>query len=88
MSRDSREPSGDVTIALSDVQQGWLAKRAAAELPPLSTVAMLSRLVDEAMAESKAHAREREHQLEVYGASGYPEHHPDYPDPPQGRRNV
>jgi hypothetical protein len=88
VSRDTREPSGEVTIALSDVQLGWLAKRARAELPPVSTVAMLERLVDEAMAASKSVAHEREHQLEVYRASGYPEHHPDYPDSQQGRRNV
>jgi hypothetical protein len=54
----------------------------------VSTVAVLRRLVDEAMAEGKALAGEREHQLEVYQASGYAEHHPDYPEPAQGRRNV
>ena len=88
MSNDTRELSGAVTISLSDAQVGWLAKRAAAETPPLSSVAMLSRLLDEAMADSKAVAGERKHQLEVYRASGYAEHHPDYPDPPQGGRNV
>lgn len=88
MSTDSRERSGEVTIALSDVQLGWLAKRAAEEMPPVSTVAVLGQLVDEAMAEGRALAGEREHQLEVYQASGYAEHHPDYPEPAQGRRNV
>jgi len=71
-----------VRTVLAVDQMAWLSKVAAEQTPPLSASTMLRRLVDEAMAESRASAGRRAEQLEIYRASGYPEHHPDYPDFP------
>jgi hypothetical protein len=49
---------------------------------------MILRLIDQAIAEGQAAARRREEQLEIYRASGYPEHHPDYPDVYRERSGV
>jgi hypothetical protein len=70
-------------VALSDVQLAWLSKVAAEQAPPLSVNELLGRIVDDAIAQSKADARQRAERLEVYRASGYSEHHPDYPNVPR-----
>jgi hypothetical protein len=57
---------------------------AGAHVPPVSATAMLGRLIDEAMARQGESERHRAWQLEVYEASGYQEHHPDYPHLPRG----
>lgn len=73
----------DVRVSLTDDQARWLGKTAAASRPPVDSSELLGRLVDDAIAKSETEARLRTWQLDVYQASGYPEHHPDYPDFPQ-----
>ena len=70
-------------LALSDQHLGWIQEMADAQAPPVSATAMLGHLVEEAMARHGDETRRREEQLEVYSASGYSEHHPDYPDLPR-----
>jgi hypothetical protein len=41
-------------------------------------------IVDQPIAEGKAAVLRRAEQFEIYRASGYAEHHPDYPDFPGG----
>jgi hypothetical protein len=69
---------------LSDAQLDWIRRVAAAQTPPLSATGMLRLLVDEAVEKHDKMARRREEQLEIYRASGYAEHHPDYPHLPRG----
>lgn len=73
---------------MSDAQLAWLGQLAAAQDPPLSTNEMLARIVDQAIVEGQAEARRRVEQLEIYRASGYAEHHPDYPGLPRGLSDV
>ena len=73
-----------VQVRLSDEQYAWLSDVAADHQPPLSTNEVLSQLVDQAIAAGQAAALRRAEQLEIYRASGYAEHHPDYPDSPRG----
>ena len=68
-----------VTVALTETQDAWLRRRAADQSPPVAPGEALRRILDEAIAASRATAERRARQLEVYRASGYPEHHPDYP---------
>ena len=77
-----------LSVVLNDPQLRWLTARAAEQEPALSAGTMLGRLVDEAMVEQREESRRREERLEVYRASGYPEHHPDYPDLPRGLSDV
>lgn len=72
----------EVLVVLTDVQDRWLSETAAEQSPPLSVSELLGRILDEAIAESEAAARRRALQFETYRASGYPEHHPDYPNFP------
>jgi hypothetical protein len=85
---DPVEETGDIRAVLSGVQLAWLSKAAAEQAPPLSAGTMLGRLVDQAIADSDAATRRRAEQLEIYRASGYREHHPDYPDLPRGLTDV
>lgn len=71
-------------VRLSDEEYAWLSKVAADHKPPLSTNEVLPELVDQAIADGQAAALRRAEQLEIYRASGYAEHHPDYPDFPRG----
>lgn len=82
------ERTREVTVVLTEVQLSWLGQVAAGQTPPLSTGTMLGRLVDRAIADSQAAKRRRAEQLEIYRASGYTEHHPDYPDLPRGLSDV
>jgi hypothetical protein len=45
---------------------------------------MVAYLVERAMVASVGEDGKRAHQLEVYRASGYAEHHPDYPNVSDG----
>jgi hypothetical protein len=71
-----------VHVRLSDEQYAWLSDVAAAHKPPLSMNEVLRELVDQAIADGQAATLRRAEQLEIYRASGYAEHHPDYPDFP------
>ncbi len=71
----------DRGVALSDLHVRWIEQRAAEHVPPLSASAMLGQLIDAAMVRHGERTQRRAWQLEVYEASGYPEHHPDYPGP-------
>lgn len=73
-----------VRVRLSDDRYAWLCDAAAEHKPPLSTDELLRQLVDQAIAEGKAAVLRRAEQFEIYRASGYAEHHPDYPDFPGG----
>jgi len=73
-----------VRVRLSDDRYAWLCEAAAEHKPPLSTDELLRQLVDQAIAEGKAAVLRRAEQFEIYRASGYAEHHPDYPDFPGG----
>jgi hypothetical protein len=72
-----------VEVLLSDEQGAWLSEVAADHKPPLTTNEVLCQLVDQAIADGQAAALRRAEQLEIYRASGYAEHHPDYPDFPR-----
>jgi hypothetical protein len=72
-----------VEVRLSDEQCAWLSEVAADHKPPLTTNEVLCQLVDQAIADGQAAALRRAEQLEIYRASGYAEHHPDYPDFPR-----
>lgn len=85
VSDENNHPDG-VFVPLTHAQASWLSETAASAHPPLSTCALVRKLLDEAIAESETAARRRTHQFEVYRASGYSEHHPDYPKPPDGAR--
>jgi hypothetical protein len=80
---DERIDAQGVLVTLTRAQTAWLSEMAAAERPPASPSELVRRLLDEAMAESVTAAGRRAHQLEVYRASGYSEHHPDYPRAPR-----
>jgi hypothetical protein len=67
-------------VRLSSAQRDWLARAGDRERPSLDAGDMLVRVLDEAMLESDREADRREYQLEIYRASGYSEHHPDYPN--------
>jgi hypothetical protein len=71
-----------VRVRLSDDRYAWLCDVAAEHKPPLSTDELLRQLVDQAIAEGKAAVLRRAEESEIYRASGYAEHHPDYPDFP------
>jgi hypothetical protein len=75
-------PASDRVLSLSERHARWIATMARAQSPPISTMMMLERLIDEAISDEQARERQRAERLEVYRASGYPEHHPDYPDFP------
>ena len=77
----------EVIVRLDDAQLQWLAEQGAAQQPTLDAGAMLVRLVEHARATHEADTDRRAHQLEVYRVSGYPEHHPDYPNLPAGTSN-
>jgi hypothetical protein len=72
-----------VEVRLSDEQCAWLSEVAADHKPPLTTNEVLCQLVDQAITDGQAAALRRAEQLEIYRASGYAEHHPDYPDFPR-----
>jgi hypothetical protein len=72
----------DQVVSLSERHARWIAARARAQSPPISAAMMLETLLDEAISREQARERKRAERLEVYQASGYPEHHPDYPDLP------
>jgi hypothetical protein len=71
-----------VRVRLSDDRYAWLCDAAAEHKPPLGADELLRQLVDLAIAEGKAAVLRRAEQFEIYRASGYAEHHPDYPDFP------
>ena len=82
MSSTTDEPVStmlEVTLVLTDAQYFWLREVAGEEAPPLSTSQAVGRLVDQAATARRRAADRRETQLEIYTASGYAEHHPDYP---------
>jgi hypothetical protein len=78
----------EVQVVLTDAQYFWLREAAGEEAPPLSTSQVLGRLVDQAIVAGDGAARRRAAQLEVYRASGYAEHHPDYPARAAGPSDV
>lgn len=80
MSADSTRQGAGLAVALTDVQTRWLVSAAAEATPPVSPGELLTAILDEAMTRAAEHARQRAHQLEMYEASGYSEHHPDYPN--------
>ena len=73
---------------LSDEHLGWIEQLAAAQAPPVSSTTMLGRLLEDAIGRQRESTRRRLQQLEVYDASGYSEHHPDYPNLPRGLPDV
>jgi hypothetical protein len=77
----------ELVVHLNGAQLEWLEKQAAGQEPTLDASAMLTRLVEHAVAASEVDHDKRAHQLEVYRVSGYPEHHPDYPNVPRGTSN-
>jgi hypothetical protein len=89
---ESRSTTADdaegLSRVLSEAQLDWVRRIAAAQTPPLSATGMLRVLVDEAVERHGEMARRREDQLEIYRASGYSEHHPDYPRLPRGSTDV
>lgn len=78
----------EVTVVLSVAQLAWLDRAAAEHEPPIAPATVLGRLVDRAIARGRETTLHRAHQLEIYGASGYPEHHPDYPNIRKTLRSV
>jgi hypothetical protein len=78
----------EVTLVLTDAQYFWLREAAGKETPLLSTSQTVGRLVDRAIAADRRAATRRASQLEVYAASGYAEHHPDYPGRPADPSDV
>ena len=78
----------EVTLVLTDAQYFWLREAAGKETPLLSTSQTVGRLVDRAIAADRRAATHRAAQLEVYAASGYAEHHPDYPVRPADPSDV
>jgi hypothetical protein len=82
---------GDVEmldVVLSDAQMGWIQTMAAEQTPAVDMRTMLGRVVDDAMARHDEDVRRRAERLEIYRASGYSEHHPDYPHVPRSLRDV
>jgi hypothetical protein len=77
----------ELVVRLNGAQLEWLEKLGADQQPTLDASAMLTRLVEHAVAADEADQDKRAHQLEVYRVSGYPEHHPDYPNVPTGTSN-
>lgn len=75
-------PASDHVVSLSARHARWIVTMARDQSPPISTTSMLGRLLDDAISCEQERARQRAEQLEVYRASGYSEHHPDYPDFP------
>jgi hypothetical protein len=71
-------------VRVSAAQRDWLVEAGDREQPRVDPSGMLTRLVERAMNEGAREAHRRDHQLEVYRASGYAEHHPDYPNLPEG----
>lgn len=69
-----------VTVALTQAQERWLDSSARRAVPRLSLSERLGQILDDAMAASETDEDARAHQFQIYEASGYPEHHPDYPD--------
>jgi hypothetical protein len=69
-------------VHIDEAEREWLTLAGARELPRLDAGGMLRRLLERAMEEGDAAAGQRAYQLEIYRASGYAEHHPDYPNPP------
>lgn len=78
----------EVTVVLTDQQYLSLREMAGEEEPPLATSDVVRRLVDQATLARHAATQRRAAQLEIYDASGYAEHHPDYPDRPEGSADV
>jgi hypothetical protein len=70
-------------VRVSDAQHEWLIEAGKREQPSVDPSRMLARLVERAMSDSDDAQDRRDHQLEVYRASGYAEHHPDYPNLPE-----
>jgi hypothetical protein len=75
-------PASDHVVSLSERHVRWIATMARAQSPAINATMMLATLLDEAISRQQARERQRAERLEVYRASGYPEHHPDYPDFP------
>jgi len=73
-----------VAVCLTADQLKWLEKRGAEHRPTLDAEGMVAYLVERAMVASVGEDGKRAHQLEVYRASGYAEHHPDYPNVSDG----
>jgi hypothetical protein len=70
-------------VRISEAQRAWLVEAGKREQPSLDASRMLARLLERAMSDSENEQDRRDHQLEVYRASGYAEHHPDYPNLPK-----
>jgi hypothetical protein len=77
----------ELVVGLNSAQLEWLSMQGAGQQPPLDATGMLTRLVERALTASEADADRRAHQLEVYRVSGWPEHHPDYPNLPAGSQH-
>lgn len=80
---DTSATTHRLVVCVSGVQRDWLARAGNREKPRLGASDMIMRLVELAMSAGELEARRRDHQLEVFGASGYAEHHPDYPNLPE-----
>jgi hypothetical protein len=77
--RAANTATHDVAVGLTEVQSEWLKETAAEQSPPQSAVELLRTIVDQAMMQSEATEERRSRQFEIFHASGYSEHHPDYP---------
>lgn len=89
--RTERDTSGKthlVDVRVSGAQRDWLLTAGERERPRLDAGQMLARLVEQAMNDCERETHRRNHQLEVYRASGYAEHHPDYPNSPRRLADV
>lgn len=80
MGAESTTEQAGLAVALTDDQARWLVSAAAEATPPVSPGELLTAILDEAIGRAAEQARERAHQLKMYEASGYSEHHPDYPN--------
>jgi uncharacterized damage-inducible protein DinB len=77
--RAANTATHELVVGLTGVQNEWLKETAAEQSPPQSAGELLSKIVDQAMAQSEAAKERRSRQFEIFHASGYSEHHPDYP---------
>jgi hypothetical protein len=78
-SENAVSTKSEIATELTDAHRAWLTERAAEQTPPLTVSGMLARLLDAAMVATEEATSRRAYQFSVYQASGYREHHPDYP---------
>jgi hypothetical protein len=69
----------NLEVRLDTAQHAWLRSAAEQERPPVGLADMVRLLIERGRAADDASLAHRQHQLEIYRASGFDEHHPDYP---------